>query len=188
MRIDRWLSAGGVADIFIRLMGQWLSERLGQPFIIENRPGAGGNICNRGGREGGPDGYTSALNAANAINATFYDRLNFNFIRDIAPIAGLPRSPVMVVHPSFRPRLFPSSSPTPRPIRASSIGVIRQRDPAAMCGELFKMMAGVNMIHVPYRGGGAAITDLLGGQVQVHFGTYQRRSNTLRPANCARWR
>ena len=152
-----WLSAGGAPDIVARLMGQWLSERLGQQFVIENRPGAGSNIAAEAVVRAPPDGYTLLLIiSTNAINATLYDKLNFDFIRDIAPVASIGRTPfVMVVNPSFRPSRFRSSSPTPRPIRASSIWHRPATGPHHVPGELFKMMAGVNMVHVPYRGGAA---------------------------------
>ena len=174
MRIVVGFAAGGPLDIVARLMGQWLSERLGQPFVDREPAGAGGNIGTEAVVNAPPDGYTLLLvSPANAINATLYDKLNFNFIRDIAPVAGIIRTPnVMVVIRRCRRRRFRSSSPTPRPIRASSTW----RRPATarsqhVAGELFKMMAGVDMVHVPYRGAAPALTDLFGGQVQVMFGT-----------------
>ena len=123
VRIIVGFAAGGATDIVARLMGQWLSERLGQPFVIENRPGAGSNIATEAVVRAPPDGYTLLLvGSANAINATLYDKLNFNFIRDIAPVAGIIRDALRhggAIH-RFRPRRFPSSSPMPRPIRARS--------------------------------------------------------------------
>ena len=155
-------------------MGQWLSERLGQPFVIENRPGAGGNIGTEAVVRAPPDGYTLLLVAtANAINATLYEKLNFNFIRDIAPVASIVRSPyVMVVNPSVPAKTVPEfiayAKANPGKINMASAG-----NGAAphVAGELFKMMTGVNMVHVPYRGAAPALTDLIGGQVQVMFDT-----------------
>ena len=149
-------------DILARLIGQWLSERLGQPFVIENRPGAGGNIGTEAVVRAPPDGYTllAGPDSPNAINATLYDKLNFNFIRDIAPVAGI--YPRVLCHGGaihrFRPRPFQSSSPTPKPnpgkINMASAGTGTRPHVA---GELFKMMTGANMVHVPYRGGGPAL-------------------------------
>ena len=172
VRIDRRLSAGGATDIVARLMGQWLSERLGQPFVIENRPGAGGNIGTEAVVRAPPDGYTLLLVAAvNAINATLYDKLNFNFIRDIAPVAGIIRKPlVMVVNPSVPAKTVPEfiayAKANPGKINMASAG---NGTAPHVAGELFKMMAGVDMVHVPYRGAAPALTDLIGGQVQVMF-------------------
>ena len=154
-----------------RLIGQWLSERLGQPFVIENRPGARRQYRHRGGRARAADGYTLLLvGATNAINATLYDKLNFNFIRDIAPVAGIIRGPyVMVVNPSVPAKTVPEfiayAKANPGKINMASAG---NGTASHLAGELFKMMAGVDMVHVPYRGGGPALTDLLGGQVQVY--------------------
>ena len=161
---------GGGAEISARLIGQWLSERLGQPFIIENRPGAGTNIGTEAVVRAPPDGHTLLLvNAANAINATLYDKLSFNFIRDIAPVGGIMRVPsVMVVHPSLPARSVPEliayAKADPGKLSMASGGI---GSGSHVAGELFKMMAGVNMVHVPYRGVAPALTDLLGGQVQV---------------------
>jgi tripartite-type tricarboxylate transporter receptor subunit TctC len=149
-----------------------LSEQLGQPFIIENRPGAGTNIGTEAVVRAPADGYTLLLvAAANAINATLYDKLNFNFIRDIAPVAGITRAPeVMVVHPSVPAKTVPEfiayakANPGKLTMASGGIGSLSH-----VAGELFKMMAGVDMVHVPYRGQGPALTDLLGGQVQVMF-------------------
>jgi tripartite-type tricarboxylate transporter receptor subunit TctC len=165
--------AGG-SDITARLMGQWLSEWLGQPFIIENRPGAGSNIATEAVVRAAADGYTLLyVTTANAINATLYDKLNFNFIRDIAPVATISRNTyVMLVHPSMPAKTVPEfiayAKAHPRKINMASAGT---GSPPHVCGELFKMMAGVDMLHLPYRGGGPALTDLLGGQVQVYFAT-----------------
>jgi tripartite-type tricarboxylate transporter receptor subunit TctC len=166
--------AGGVSDIVARLTGQWLSDRLGQQFIIENRTGAATNIATEAVVNAAPDGYTLLLaTGANAINATFYERLNFNFIRDIAPVASLVDSPlVMTVNPSFPAttvrEFIAYAKANPGKVSMASGGA---GSPPHVAGELFKMMAGVNMLHVPYRGDAPAITDLLGGQVQVYFGT-----------------
>jgi tripartite-type tricarboxylate transporter receptor subunit TctC len=162
----------GDTDLVARLMGQWLSERLGQPFIIENRPGAGTNIGTEAVVRAPADGYTLLLaSPPAAINATLYEKLNFNFIRDIAPVAGVIRAPfVMEVNPSLPamtvPELIAYSKTNPAKISMASAGV--GSGPHA-AGELFKMMAGVNLVHVPYRGQGPALTDLLAGQVQVYF-------------------
>ena len=164
----------GVTDIVARLMGQRLSERLGQPFVIENRPGAGTNIGTEAVVRATPDGHTLLLvSPANAINATLYEKLNFTFIRDIAPIGGLIRAAnVMVVNPSVPAKTVPEfiayAKANPGKINMASAG---NGSGAHLAGELFKMMTGANMVHVPYRGGGPALTDLLGGQVQVYFGT-----------------
>jgi len=164
----------GAVDIVARLIGPWLSERLGQQFIVENRPGAGGNIGTEVVVNAPPDGYTLLLvGGYNAINATLYDKLNFNFTRDIAPVASIVRVPlVLVVNPSFPARTVPDfiayAKANPGKINMASAGV---GSSPHVSGELFKMMAGVNLIHVPYRGAGPALIDLLGGQVQVMFAT-----------------
>jgi tripartite-type tricarboxylate transporter receptor subunit TctC len=163
---------GGSADITARLMGQWLSERLGQPFIIESRPGASTNIATEAVVHAPPDGYTLLLVApANAINATLYEKLNFNFIRDIAPVAGLIRFPnVMEVNPSVPAKTVPEfiayAKANPGKLNMASAG---NGSTTHVSGELFKMMTGVNMVHVPYRGAAPALTDLISGQVQVIF-------------------
>jgi tripartite-type tricarboxylate transporter receptor subunit TctC len=163
--------AGG-NDIVARLMGQWLSERLGQPFVIENRPGAGTNIATEAVVNAPPDGYTLMLvNMANAINATLYEKLNFNFIRDIAPVAGISRAPlVMAVHPSVPAKTVPEfiayAKANPGRINMASAGI---GSAGHLAGELFKMMAGVNLVHVPYRGNAPALADLIAGQVEVLF-------------------
>jgi tripartite-type tricarboxylate transporter receptor subunit TctC len=174
VRIIVGFAAGSSNDILARLMGQWLSERLGQQFIVETRPGAGGNLATEAVARAHPDGYTLLLpGSPDAINATLYDNLSFNFLRDIAPIAGIARVPnVMVVHPSFPAKTVPEfiayAKANPRKVTMASAGV---GSTSHMAGELFKMMAGVNMVHVPYRGQAAALTDLLGGQVLVDFAT-----------------
>jgi tripartite-type tricarboxylate transporter receptor subunit TctC len=166
------VAAGGGLDFVARLMGQWLSERLGQPFVIENRPGAGTNIGTEAVVRASADGYTLLLVAApNAINATLYEKLNFNFIRDIAPVAGISRAPlVMTVNPSVPARTIPEfiayAKANPDKINMASGG---NGTTPHVAGELFKMMAGINMVHVPYRGAGPALTDLIAGQVQVLF-------------------
>jgi tripartite-type tricarboxylate transporter receptor subunit TctC len=163
----------GAGDISTRLMGQWLSERLGQQFIVENRPGAGTNIATEAVVRAGQDGYTLLMSsAANAINATLYEKLNFNFIRDLTPIAGIMRVPhIIVVHPSFSaktlPELIAYAKANPGKLAWASPGV---GTAGHVCGELFKMMDGLNMVHVPYRGGGAAMADLLSGQLQAYVG------------------
>src|SRR5262245_3911460 len=174
VRIVAPTAPGGAPDIIARLIGQWLSERLGQPFIIENRPGAGTNIGTEAVVRAPPDGYTLLLvSTTNAINATLYDRLNFDFLRDIAPVASVMRYPyVMVVNPSVPAKSVPEftayAKANPGKINLGSPGIGTSPHVA---GELFKMMAGVDMVHVPYRGGGPAFNDLLGGQVQVMFPT-----------------
>ena len=163
---------GGATDIMARLVGQWLSERLGQQFVIENRPGAGSNIAAEAVVRAPADGYTLLLvGVSNAINATLYDRLNFNFIRDIAPVAGIIRDTyVMVVNPSFPAKTVPEfvayAKADPGRINFGSAGI---GSPNHVTGELFKIMTGVNLLHVPYRGIALALSDLLGGQVQVAF-------------------
>jgi len=163
---------GGSADITARLMGQWLSERLGQQFLIESRPGAGTNIATEAVVRAAPDGYTLLLVApANAINATLYDKLNYNFIRDIAPVAGLIRFPnVMVVNPSVPANTIPEfiayAKANPGKLNMASSG---NGSTIHVSGELFKMMTGVNMVHVPYRGSAPMVADLLSGHVQVAF-------------------
>jgi tripartite-type tricarboxylate transporter receptor subunit TctC len=164
--------AGGVGDIVARLIGQWLSERLGQPFVIDNRPGAGGNLGTEAVVRSPPDGYTLFLvNTANAVNASLYEKLNFNFIQDITPIASVMRAPiVMEVSLTFPAKTVPEfiayAKSNPGKINMASAG---NGTLSHVAGELFKMMTGVNMLHVPYRGSAAAQTDLLGGQVQVYF-------------------
>jgi tripartite-type tricarboxylate transporter receptor subunit TctC len=163
---------GGSADITARQLGQWLSERLGQPFVIESRPGASTNIATEAVVRAPPDGYTLLLVApANAINATLYEKLNFNFISDIAPVAGIIRFPnVMVVNPLVPAKSVPEfiayAKANPGRLNMASSG---NGSTIHVSGELFKMMTGVNMVHVPYRGGAPALTDMISGQVQVMF-------------------
>ena len=165
---------GGGTDITARLIGQWLSERLGQQFVIENRPGAGSNIATEGVARAAADGYTLLLaSTAHAINATLYDRLNYNFLRDIAPVAGIIRVPnVMEVNPSLPPKsvseFIAYAKANPGKVNYASGG---NGTAQHLSGELFKMMTGVVMVHVPYRGDAPALTDLIGGQVQVMFGS-----------------
>src|SRR6266446_1981169 len=164
----------GATDITARLIGQWLSERLGQQFVIENRPGAGGNVGTEAVVRAAPDGYTLGLfGAPSAINATLYDKLNFNFVRDIAPIAPIVRFPyIMVVNPSVPPKTLPEfiayAKANPGKINMASPGI---GSTPHVNGELFKVMTGTNMVHVPYRSAAAVMTDLLSGQVQLYFGT-----------------
>jgi tripartite-type tricarboxylate transporter receptor subunit TctC len=165
-------AAGSGSDTFARLIGQFLSERLGQQFVIENRPAAAGNIATEAVVRSQPDGYTLLLaNSANAINATLYEKLNFDFIRDIAPIRGIASFAfVMEVNPSVPaktlPELIAYAKANPGKINMASAS---SGSTSHVSGELFKMMAGVEMVHVPYRGSTPALTDLLGGQVQVMF-------------------
>ena len=166
-------AAGGSPDIIARLIGQWLSERLGQPIIVDNRPGAGTNIGTEIGVRAPPDGYTLLMAlSANAINATVYDKLPFNFIRDTAPVASIASIPlIMEVNPSVPAKTVPEfiayAKANPGKINMASGG---SGTPAHVAGELFKMMAGINMVHVPYRGEGLALPDLISGQLQALFG------------------
>jgi tripartite-type tricarboxylate transporter receptor subunit TctC len=162
----------GAFDIMARLIGRWLSERLGQPFVIDNRPGAAANIGTEAAVRAPADGYTLLIvGTTQATNAALYDKLNFDLIRDIAPIAGVFRGAlVIVVHPSVPARSVPEfiayAKANPRKVNMASSGAGAA---SHLAGELFKMMAGIDMVHVPYRGGGPAMNDLLGGQVQVYF-------------------
>jgi tripartite-type tricarboxylate transporter receptor subunit TctC len=166
-------AAGGGNDIAARLIGQWLSEHFGQQFVVESRPGAGSNIGTEAVVRASADGYTLLLvSASNAINATLYEKLTFNFIQDIAPVAGIMRTPlIMLVNPSVPAmtalEFIAYAKANPGNINMASGG---NGTPAHMSGELLRMMAGVDLVHVPYRGLGPALTDLLGGQVQVMFG------------------
>jgi tripartite-type tricarboxylate transporter receptor subunit TctC len=189
VRLIVGFTAGGGSDILARLTGQELSQRLGQPFVVENRTGAGSNIAAEIVVNAPADGHTLLLaTTANAVNATLYDKLNFNFIRDIAPVAGLLRVPnVMLVNPAVPAETVPEfiayAKANPTKVNMGSGG---NGGPVHMAGELFKMMAGVNLVHVPYRGEALALTDLLGGQVQVVFGSIPSsigyiRGNQLRP-------
>ena len=172
VRLIVGFAAGGGTDVAARLVAQWLAERLGHPFVIDNRPGAGGNLATESVVKSPPDGHTLLVSGvSDAVNATLYDKLNFNFIRDIAPVAGIMLAPnVMVVHPSVPARAVPEfiayAKGNPGKLSMASAG---NGTSPHMAGELFKMMTGVDMVHVPYRGGAPALTDLLGGQVQVMF-------------------
>jgi tripartite-type tricarboxylate transporter receptor subunit TctC len=172
VRIIVGFTAGGAFDITARLLGQWLSERLGQQFIIENRPGASTNIATEAVVRSPADGYTLLLGGAvNTVNATLYEKLNFDFIRDVAPVAGVIRFPnVMELNPSFATRTVPEfiayAKANPGKVNMASSGNGTSQH---LSGELFKMMAGINLVHVPYRGAPQALTDLLSGQVQVSF-------------------
>jgi len=172
VRIVIGYTPGGSADITARLLGQWLTERLGQPFVVESRPGGGTNIATEAVVRAPADGYTLLLVApANAINATLYGKLNYDFIRDMAPVAGLIRFPnVMEVNPSVPAKTVPEfvayAKANPGKINYASSG---NGSTIHMSAELFKMMAGVDLMHVPYRGGAPALTDMLAGQVQVMF-------------------
>src|SRR5215475_8759985 len=172
VRIIVPFAAGGQGDILARLIGQWLSERLGQPFVIENRPGGAFNIGTEAVVKAPPDGYTLLLaTTTNTINTTLYDKLNFNFVRDIAPVATISRYAwVMVVHPSFPAKTVPEfiayAKANPGKINIASGGI---GSASHVSGELFRMMTGVNLVHVPYRGQAPALADLLAGQVQVMF-------------------
>jgi tripartite-type tricarboxylate transporter receptor subunit TctC len=165
-------AAGGGNDIIARLMGQWLSDRLGQAFIVENRPGGGGNIGTEAVVRAAPDGYTLLLSStANTVNTTLYEKLDFNFTRDIAPVASISRDPnILVVNPSVPAQSVPEfiayAKANPGKLNYASAGVGSSQH---MSGELFKMMAGVSMTHVPFRGTAPALTALLGGQVQAMF-------------------
>src|SRR5262245_32399698 len=166
--------AGGPNDLHARLMGQWLSERLSQQFIVENRAGAGGNTGTEAVVRAPADGYTLLLaSSPDAINATLYEKLNFNFLRDIAPVAGIIRNRlIMEVNPLFPAKTVPDfityAKANPGKINMASAG---NGTPQHVAGELFKMMTGVNLVHVPYRGEAPALTDMIGGQVQMMFGT-----------------
>ena len=172
VRIIVGFAAGGATDIIARLLGQWLSERLGQPFVIENRTGAATNIATEAVVRAPADGYTLLLlDTAAAFNATLYDKLNFNLLRDIAPVAGIVRAPaVLEVNPSVPaktvPELIAYAKANPGKLNMASSGI---GAPSQVFGELFKTMAGVNLVNVPYRGAAPAVTDLLAGQVQVYF-------------------
>jgi len=189
VRIVVPFAAGGATDIIARLIGQWLSERLGQQFVIENRPGAGSNIGTEMVVNAPPDGYTLLqVGASSAINATLYEKLSFNFLRDIAPVSGIISIPfIMAVNPSFPAKTVSEfiayARANPGKVNMASGG---NGTAGHLSGELFKMMAGINMVHVPYRGEGPALTDMLGGQVQAMFGTMPAsieyvRAGKLRP-------
>jgi tripartite-type tricarboxylate transporter receptor subunit TctC len=186
VRIIVGAAPSGSFDIMARLIGQRLSEQLGQPFVIDNRPGAVGNIATEAVVRSPADGYTLLLvGAPHAINATLYDKLNFNFIRDIAPVAGIHREPlVMVLNPSVPAKTVPEfiayAKANPGKINMASAG---NGTPAHVAGELFKMMTGISLVHVPYRGAGGALPDLLAGQVQVMFPTMSASIQYVRAGN-----
>lgn len=174
VRILVGFAPGNAADVITRLIGQSLSERLGQPFVIENRPGAGGTLGTEAVVRSAPDGYTLvSCSSADAVNASIYDKLNYNFIRDIAPVASIASGPlVLVVNPSFAAKTVPEfiayakANPGKVSYASAGIGTV-----VHVAGELFNAMAGVKLVHVPYRGLAPAVTDLLGGQVQAIFST-----------------
>ena len=174
VRILVGFAAGSAFDILARLIAQWLSEWLGQPFVVENRSGAAGSVATEAVARARADGYALLITGSpDAINATLYDNLSFKFVQDIAPVAGIGRAPnVMVVHPSLPAKTVPEfiayAKANPGKISMASAGV---GSSSHMSGELFKMMSGVSMVHVPYRGQAPALTDLLSGQVQVDFST-----------------
>jgi tripartite-type tricarboxylate transporter receptor subunit TctC len=189
VRIVVAFGPSGATDIMARLMAQWLSERLGQAFIVENRPGAGGNIGTEAVVRAAPDGYTLLLAVSpNAINATLYDKLKFNLITDVVPVAGIMRAPhIMLVHPSFPAKTVPEfiayAKANPGKVNMGSSGIGSTNH---VSGELFNMMAGVKMVHVPYRAAGSVFTDLVAGQVDVLFGAAvasieYAKAGTLRP-------
>jgi len=186
VRIVVAAAAGGPTDIVARLMSQWLSERLGQQFIVENRPGGSNNIGTETVVRSPADGYTLLLvNSVNAINATLFDKLNYNVIRDIAPVGGIIRVPnVMEVNLSVPAKTVPEfidyAKANPGKLNMASGG---NGSPGHVSGELFKIMAGVDMLHVPYRGSAPALTDLLGGQVQVMFDTTPASIQYIRAGN-----
>jgi tripartite-type tricarboxylate transporter receptor subunit TctC len=189
VRILVGFAAGGGADIFARLMAQWLSERLGQQFIVENRLGASSNLAIEAAVNAAPDGHTLVVvGTPNAVNATLFEKLNFNLIKDIAPVAGIIRLPfVMLVHPSFPAKTVPDfiayAKRNPAKINFGSGG---SGSTPHIAAELLRMMAGVDMVHVPYRGEAPALTDLLSGQLQLMFGSMSSavahaKAGTLRP-------
>ena len=189
VRIIVGFAAGGSTDVTGRLLAQWLSERLGQPFVMENRPGAGTNIGTEAVVHAPADGYTLLfVTPANAINATLYDKLNFNFIRDIIPVSGIMCVPnMMEVHPSFPAKtvaeLIAYAKANPGKISHASAGI---GSSSHLAGELFKVMTGVDIVHIPYRGNAPALTDLLAGQVQLGFDSLPStieyiRAGRLRP-------
>lgn len=175
VRIISGFPPGGISDTYARLIAQWLSEHLGQQFIVENRPGAGGTLAAEAVAKSTPDGYTLLLTtSADAWNMSLYQKLNFDIVRDFAPVATISRGPgILVVHPSLPvktvPELIAYAKSNPGKVTVASAGI---GSAPHMYWELFRSVTGVDMVHVPYRGGGPAVTDLLGGQVQVYFGTF----------------
>ena len=191
VRIVVPVAAGGANDVTARLIGQWLSERLGQQFVIENRPGAGTNVGTEAVIRAAADGYTLLISGSNAaINPTLFESLNFNFIRDTAPIASIVRVPqLMQVTPSLPVKSVPEfiayAKANPGKVAMGSGG---NGSPAHVIGEYFKLMTGTDLTHVPYRGAAPAVTDLIGGQIQVAFTEMATSLGHIRPASCAHWR
>jgi len=183
VRIISGFPPGGINDTYTRLIAQWLSEHLGQQFIVENRSGAGGTLAAEAVAKSAPDGYVLHLTtSADAWNASLYDKLNFNIIRDFTPVATIARGPgVLVVHPSLPvksvPELIAYAKSNPGKVTVASAGI---GSAPHMYWELFRSVTGVDMVHVPYRGGGPAVTDLLGGQVLVYFGTFASTIQSVR--------
>jgi tripartite-type tricarboxylate transporter receptor subunit TctC len=182
-RIVAGFPPGGITDTYARLIAQWLSEHLGQQFFVENRPGAGGTLAAETVAKSTPDGYTLLLTtSADAWNATLYSNLNFNVLRDFTPVATISRGPgVLVVNPSLAaksvPELIGYAKSNPGKVTVASAGI---GSAPHMYWELFRSVTGVDMVHVPYRGGGPAVTDLLGGQVLVYFGTFASTIENVR--------
>jgi tripartite-type tricarboxylate transporter receptor subunit TctC len=182
-RIVAGFPPGGITDTYARLIAQWLSEHLGQQFFVENRPGAGGTLAAETVAKSAPDGYTLLLTtSADAWNATLYSNLNFNVLRDFTPVATISRGPgVLVVNPSLAaksvPELIGYAKSNPGKVTVASAGI---GSAPHMYWELFRSVTGVDMVHVPYRGGGPAVTDLLGGQVLVYFGTFASTIENVR--------
>jgi tripartite-type tricarboxylate transporter receptor subunit TctC len=186
VRIVAGFSSGSAMDTIARLMGQWLTEKVGQSFIIENRGGAGGNLGTEAVVRSPPDGYTLLIGGSpDAINGTLYDKLTFNFLRDTTPVAAISRGPnVLVVHPSFPAKTFPEfiayTKANPGKVDFASAGV---GSVSHMAGELFMAMTGAKLVHVPYRGLAPAVTDLLGGQVKTIFATMPPAIENIRAGN-----
>jgi tripartite-type tricarboxylate transporter receptor subunit TctC len=188
VRIISGFPPGGISDTYARLIAAWLSEHLGQQFFVENRPGAGGTLAAETVAKSAPDGYTLLLTtSADAWNDSLYQKLNFDIVRDFAPVATISRGPgVLVVNPSFPvktvPELIAYAKTNPGKVTVASAGI---GSAPHMYWELFRSVTGVDMVHVPYRGGGPAVTDLLGGQVLVYFGTF---ASTLEHVRAGRLR
>jgi tripartite-type tricarboxylate transporter receptor subunit TctC len=189
-RIVAGFPPGGITDTYARLIAQWLSEHLGQQFFVENRPGAGGTLAAETVAKSAPDGYIFLLTtSADAWNATLYSNLNFNVLRDFTPVATISRGPgVLVVNPSLAaksvPELIGYAKSNPGKITVASAGI---GSAPHMYWELFRSVTGVDMVHVPYRGGGPAVTDLLGGQVLVYFGTFASTIENVRAGKLRAW-